>query len=74
MPDSTAPLHPERERIPVARCTVARLMGTLGLRGVVRGRRVRTTIRSALAERPRDLVEPVPCGPSERNPEREVSR
>ena len=46
-----------REGIPVARCTVARLMGTLGLRGVVRGRRVRTTIPDALAERPRDLVQ-----------------
>jgi putative transposase len=42
-----------RERIAVARCTVARLMGELGLRGVVRGRRVRTTIPEALAERPR---------------------
>ena len=27
----------QREAIPVARCTVARLMRTLGLRGVVRG-------------------------------------
>ena len=46
-----------REKILVARCTVARLMLTLGLRGVVRGRRVRTTIPDALAERPRDLVQ-----------------
>jgi putative transposase len=46
-----------RERIAVARCTVVRLMGELGLRGVVRGRRVRTTIPEALAERPRDLVQ-----------------
>jgi putative transposase len=46
-----------REHIPVARCTVARLMGQLGLRGVVRGRRVRTTSPDAMAERPRDLVE-----------------
>ena len=46
-----------REHIPVARCTVARLMGALGLRGVVRGRRVRTTIPDAQAERPRDLVQ-----------------
>jgi transposase InsO family protein len=46
-----------REQIPVARCTVARLMGELGLRGVVRGRRVRTTIPDAVAERPRDLVQ-----------------
>ncbi len=46
-----------REAISVARCTVARLMKDLGLRGVVRGRRVRTTIPDAGAERPRDLVE-----------------
>ncbi|MGH2372208.1 MAG: IS3 family transposase [bacterium] len=46
-----------REQIPVARCTVARLMAGLGLRGVVRGRRVRTTIPEPLAERPRDLVQ-----------------
>jgi transposase InsO family protein len=46
-----------REGQVVARCTVARLMGTMGLRGVVRGRRVRTTIPEPLTERPRDLVE-----------------
>jgi putative transposase len=46
-----------REAIPVARCTVARLMRTLGLRGVVRGRRIRTTIPEVLSERPRDLVQ-----------------
>jgi putative transposase len=46
-----------RETLPVARCTVARLMRDLGLRGVVRGRRIATTIPDALAERPRDLVE-----------------
>ncbi|HEV2085212.1 MAG TPA: IS3 family transposase [Gemmatimonadales bacterium] len=46
-----------RETIPVARCTVARLMRDLGLRGVVRGRRITTTIPDALAARPRDLVE-----------------
>lgn len=45
-----------REAIPVARCTVARLMAGMGLRGVVRGRRVRTTIAEAVVERPRDLV------------------
>ena len=39
-----------REGLPVARCTVARLMGRLGLRGVVRGRRVRTTVPAAVAE------------------------
>lgn len=46
-----------REGIRTARCTVARLMGAEGLRGVVRGRRVRTTIPDVVAERPRDLVE-----------------
>jgi putative transposase len=46
-----------REHIPVARCTVARLMRDLGLRGVVRGRRTKTTIPDGLAQRPRDLVE-----------------
>jgi transposase InsO family protein len=46
-----------REGIPVARCTVARLMREAGLRGVVRGPRVRTTIPDLLADRPRDLVE-----------------
>jgi transposase InsO family protein len=46
-----------REAIPVARCTVARLMRAQGLRGVVRGRRVRTTIPDAVAERRHDLVQ-----------------
>jgi putative transposase len=46
-----------REAIPVARCTVERLMGALELRGVVRGRRVTTTVPDILAERPLDLVQ-----------------
>ena len=46
-----------RESIPVARCTVARLMMDLGLRGVVRGRGVKTTIPDLLADRPLDLVQ-----------------
>lgn len=46
-----------REGIPVARCTVARLMTAAGLRGVVRGRRVRTTVAEPMADRPRDLVQ-----------------
>src|SRR5215213_2677491 len=33
-----------REGIAVARCTVGRLMRTMGLRGVVRGKAVRTTV------------------------------
>jgi transposase InsO family protein len=46
-----------REGIPVARCTVARLMRDLGLRGAVRGRRFKTTIPDGAAARPADLVE-----------------
>ena len=45
-----------REGIAVARCTVARLMRTMGLQGVVRGRRVRTTISNAAAPCPLDRV------------------
>jgi transposase InsO family protein len=40
----------------VARCTVVRLYKALGLRGVMRGRRMRTTVPEAHAARPRDLV------------------
>ncbi len=46
-----------REGIIVARCTVERLMRVDGLRGVVRGRRLRTTVPDLVAERPRDLVQ-----------------
>ena len=46
-----------REGIPVARCTVERLMRGLGLRGVTRGKTsVRTTIGDEASTRPRDLV------------------
>lgn len=45
-----------REGTPVARCTVARLMRELGLRGARRGRRVRTTVADPAAARPADLV------------------
>ena len=41
----------------MARCTVERLMRAEGLRGVVRGRRVRTTVSDLAVERPRDLVQ-----------------
>ena len=50
-------LQLNREGVRVARCTVARLMRRMGLRGVVRGRRTWTTIPANLAERPRDLVQ-----------------
>jgi transposase InsO family protein len=47
----------KREGQHVGRCTVARLMRRLGLRGVVRGRRFKvTTIPDVMAARPRDLV------------------
>ena len=46
-----------REDIEVARCTVERLMKRLGLEGVRRGRRCRTTIPDTAAERPMDLVQ-----------------
>jgi transposase InsO family protein len=46
-----------RDGTSVARCTVERLMRAEGLRGVVRGRRVRTTAPEASAEQPLDLVQ-----------------
>jgi putative transposase len=46
-----------REGIVVARCTVERLMGELGLQGVRRGKPHRTTTPDAAAPRPADLVE-----------------
>jgi putative transposase len=45
-----------REGIAVARCTVERLMRTLGLKGVIRGRPVRTTIADKAAPCPLDHV------------------
>jgi putative transposase len=45
-----------RAGMPVARCTVERLMHKLELHGVVRGRRCRTTLTEAAAELPADLV------------------
>jgi putative transposase len=41
----------------VARCTVERLMGELGLQGVRRGKLHKTTTLEAAATRPADLVE-----------------
>jgi transposase InsO family protein len=46
-----------REGIPVARCTVARLMSNLGLRGVRRGAFKVTTTPDGRALRPADLVD-----------------
>jgi putative transposase len=45
-----------RDSIPVARCTVERLMSELGLQGVIRGKRIRTTVQDKAAPCPRDHV------------------
>lgn len=45
-----------REGVPVARCTIERLMRDEGLSGAVRGKVKRTTIGDPMAPRPRDLV------------------
>ena len=45
-----------REGLVVARCTVERLMRRLGLRGVVRGKVVRTTVANATTPYPLDRV------------------
>ncbi|WP_457810778.1 IS3 family transposase [Streptomyces microflavus] len=46
-----------REGIPVARCTVARLMRDLGLEGARRGKKIRTTVRDDGHERSADLLQ-----------------
>ena len=46
-----------REQWAVARCTVERLMRDMGIRGVVRGKPVRTTIPDPKQPCPRDLVQ-----------------
>ena len=45
-----------RDGIEVARCTVARLMKAMGLEGVVRGKRMKTTIRDKATPCPLDKV------------------
>ena len=45
-----------REGMAVARCTVERLMGRLGLRGVTRGKAVRTTVSDSRVPCPLDRV------------------
>jgi putative transposase len=42
---------------PIARCTVERLIGELGLAGVVRGKVKRTTISDPRTPKPADLVD-----------------
>jgi putative transposase len=46
-----------REGVPVARCTVERLMRQMGLAGRVRGKRRRTTVPADTFPRPADLVD-----------------
>ena len=46
----------QRQSIQIARCTVERLMRRLGLRGVIRGKTVRTTIGDTTAPCPLDRV------------------
>jgi len=48
--------HLQRQGHTIARCTVARLMRELGIRGVQRGRRQFTTHADKTAHRPPDLV------------------
>jgi putative transposase len=50
-------LQLRREDIRIARCTVERLMRSLGLQGVRRGKWFRTTIADSGASRPADLVQ-----------------
>jgi putative transposase len=45
-----------REGLSAARCTVARLMWTMGLRGAIRGKRLRTTISDKAVACPLDHV------------------
>jgi putative transposase len=49
-------LQLNREGVPVARCTVERLMKTLDLKGIRRGKRWKTTVADPAAARPADLV------------------
>jgi len=53
-----------RSGLDVGRDRVARLMGTLGLVGATRTKRIRTTITAPLAQRPADLVERVFSAPA----------
>jgi putative transposase len=46
----------QREGFDVARCTVARLMGSMGLQGIIRGKPVKTTVPDTSAPCPLDRV------------------
>ena len=45
-----------REGVDVARCTVGRLMTSMGLRGIIRGKAMKTTVSNPLTPCPRDKV------------------
>ena len=47
----------KRDDIVAARCTVERLMRVIGIQGVGRGKKHKTTIPDELADRPQDLVD-----------------
>jgi len=47
----------KREGVDVARCTITRLMREMGLQGVVRGRKFKTTTPDGALVRPPDLVD-----------------
>ncbi len=46
----------QRDGFDVARCTIARLMKVMGLQGVIRGKRLRTTVPDKAASCPHDHV------------------
>lgn len=46
----------KREGFDIARCTIARLMRSMGLQGIIRGKPIRTTISSATGPSPLDRV------------------
>ncbi|WOC11688.1 IS3 family transposase [Gordonia sp. MP11Mi] len=48
--------EPSAQEPPIARCTVKRLMGEMGLTGAVRGRVKRTTLSNPKVPKPPDLV------------------
>lgn len=61
--------HRSKNAPPIARCTVERLMGELGLAGAARGKVKRTTISNPRTPKPLDLVDrnsrppaPIACG------------
>lgn len=54
----------QREGFDIARCTVARLMRTMGLQGIIRGKPVKTTVSDKAAPCPLDRVNRQFCAPA----------